>query len=249
MSSDDLFDPSTVPAHVVSAAGVRHVNDIIRRLRGRLLDRIEVQEPEGRFRVSNLIRVYNQAHLRRSLMFIATAHHHVYSGCGLVALTAVRCIFETVANFLDFENKLQVLLSEGDLQEIHDFVKARTFATRREDLVRMAGTPDVQATNILTQIEKMKSIRSSAREDYDHLCEHTHPNAFGGVLYFAEHDRSADVVTFSDRGPAPDDDLKWTLVAGHTLGYLDDATNRIETALPALSAKGRAASLEHSMSI
>ncbi|MGE0163098.1 MAG: hypothetical protein AB7S71_08170 [Dongiaceae bacterium] len=190
--------------------------------------------------MSNLIRAYSQAHLRRSLMFIAAAHHHIYSDSGLVALTAVRCVFETVANFLDFESKLQALLSKGDLQEIHDFVKARTFATRLEDLITMAGTPDVQATNILTQIEKMKSVWPSAREDYDYLCEHTHPNAFGGLLYFAQHDLSADVVAFSDRGPAPEDDLKWTLVAGHILGYLDEALDRVENALPALSAKGGA---------
>src|SRR5262249_44265030 len=147
------------------------------------------------------------------------ARHHVYSGSGLVALSAVRCVFETVANFLDFEAQLQERLSKSDLQEIHDFVKARTFATRLQDLIRMAGTPDVQARNILTQIDKMKSIRASARDDYDYLCEHTHPNAFGGFLYFAQHDLGADVVTFSDRGPAPEDDLKWTLVAGHILGY------------------------------
>ena len=173
----DLFDPGSVPSHVVSAAGVRRVNDIIGRLRARRLDLIEVQEPESRLRVSNMVRIYNQAHLRRSLMFIAASHHHVYSGAGLVALTMVRSLFETVANFIDFENKLQVLLSKGDLQEIHDFVKERTFATRREELIEMTGSREVQATNILTQIDKLKSLRPSARDDYDYLCEYTHPKS------------------------------------------------------------------------
>lgn len=240
MGPNDLFDPRTVPASIVSAAGVRCVNGIIRRLQARRVDLIEVQEPESRFRVSNMVRVYNQAHLRRSLMFIAAAHHHVYSGSGLVALSMVRSLFEMVANFLDFESKLQALLSKGDLRSIHDFVKNRTFATRLMDLIEMTGTPDVQATNILTQIDKMNSIRPSARSDYDYLCEHTHPNAFGGTLYFAQYDLRADIVSFSDRGPAPEDDLKWVLVGGRLLGYLEEAIDRIETALQPLSAKGRA---------
>jgi hypothetical protein len=47
-----------------------------------------------------------------------------------------------------------------------------------------------------------------------------------------------DVITFNDRGPEPKDDLKWVLVAAHTLKHFEEALVRIEGELPALSAKG-----------
>jgi hypothetical protein len=211
MTSDDLFNPRAMPGGL-SPAHVQHVNDIVRRLRARRVERIEVPEPGSRFQLSNTIRAYNQAHLRRALMFIEAAHHHVSSGSGLVALTAVRCVFETVANFLDFEGELQALLSEGDLKKIHEFMRNRAHATRLENLKKAVGTPDVQAKSILTQINKMtKERRPKAREEYDYLCEYAHPNAFGGMLYFAHDDRSTDFITFSDRGQTPEDDLNWVL--------------------------------------
>jgi hypothetical protein len=74
MGQVDLFDPSTVPSNVVTAAGVQRVNEIVKRLRARRVDLIQVKEPESRFRVSDIVRVYSQAHLRRALMFIAAAH-------------------------------------------------------------------------------------------------------------------------------------------------------------------------------
>jgi hypothetical protein len=235
--NDLLFDPTSVPVAVVSAKGVHHVNDIVRRLEARRVDRIRLPEPESGFRVSNMIRTYNQAHLRRCLMFLRAARKLVYGGDGLVALTAVRCIYETVANFLDFEAKLQLEVAQGDLRKIHDFVHNRAFSTKLPNLIKEAGTPAVQAMSVLTQIDKMKAVRGSARDDYDYLCEHTHPNSFGGVLYFANPGSADDIVTFTDLGPDPADDLKWVLVAGHILGYFEQALDRIEAQLPALSEK------------
>src|SRR5260221_6625471 len=179
--NDLLFDPTSVPAAVVSAKGVQHVNDIVRRLEARRVDRMRLPEPESGFRVSNMIRTYNQAHLRRSLMFLRAARKLVYGGNGLVALTAVRCIYETVANFLDFEAKLQVELAQGDLRKIHDFVHNRTFSTRLPNLIKEAGTPAIQAQTVLTQIHKMNAVREFARDDYDYLFEDTHPNSDVGV--------------------------------------------------------------------
>jgi hypothetical protein len=234
-----MFDPATVPEKVVSPDGVKQVNDLVARLETRLVDCIELPEPESGFRVSNMIRTYNQAHLRRCRMFLRAARDLVYAGSGLVALTAVRCIYETVANFLDFEAKLQTELASGNLKKIHDFVHTRTFSTRLENLIKLAGDPTVQATSILTQIDKMKTVRPSARDDYNFLCEHTHPNGFGGVLYFANPGSADDIATFNDRGPGPEDDLKWVLVSAHLLGHFETALDRIEAQLPALSAKGK----------
>ncbi|XKH34260.1 hypothetical protein ACIU1J_11310 [Azospirillum doebereinerae] len=169
------------------------------------------------------------------MQLIEIAHQNVYSGAGLVALMNVRAIFETVACFLHFEKKLHDLLKEDDLQKIHDFVHARTLATRLPHLIEKAGTDQVQAMSVLTQIDQMTKVRPDARKEYDHLCEYTHPNALGGFLYFGKHDVKADVVTFSDAGPEPEDDLKWVLVGGHVLSHFLDALGRIEAELPRLS--------------
>src|SRR5580700_4519655 len=95
-----LFDPAHVPSDVLSPDGVAQVNTVIGRLRAHLVDRVEFQETGSRFRVSNMARVYSQSHLRRSLQLIEAAHHLVYSGKGLAALTMVRSLYETVANYV-----------------------------------------------------------------------------------------------------------------------------------------------------
>jgi hypothetical protein len=109
MTNSPLFDPATVPAVVVSPAGVAHVNSLIQQLREKRIDQLEIPEQDTRFRVSNMIRAYNQVYLRRCLQLIEAAHDLVYSGQGLVALMAVRGIYETIAAFLDFENNLILL--------------------------------------------------------------------------------------------------------------------------------------------
>jgi hypothetical protein len=239
MTNRPLFDPATVPPGVVSPAGVAHVNSLVQQLREKRIDQLEIQEPDTRFRVSNMIRAYNQVYLRRCLQLIEAAHHLVYSGQGIVALMAVRGIYETIAAFLDFKSQLQGLLHEGDLQKIHDFVAAKTFTTRLQNLIDVADTTDVTATSVLTQIDKMNRVYPEARSDYDYLCEHTHPNVLGGFLYFAVHEKPSDIVVFTDKGPAPEDDLHWVLVGGNLVGHFIEALNRIEQALPALSESGR----------
>jgi hypothetical protein len=180
-----------------------------------------------------------QAHLRRCLVLVDSAHKLFFTENGLVSLIAIRSLYETVANFLDYERKLQALLDEGDLQKIHDFVHARTYATRLKRMIDFTGSPDVQATNILTQIDRMNEIRDTVREEYDLLCEHAHPNGFGGVLYFADLQSERDTAIFQDAGSDPTDDLKWIIVGTNLLRYFEQALDRIEARLPALSAKGR----------
>ncbi|PGH59233.1 hypothetical protein CRT60_00955 [Azospirillum palustre] len=186
-----------------------------------------------------MIRAFNQAQIRRCLQLVESAHRNVYAGAGLTALMDVRGIYETVAGFLHFEAKLQALLEEGDLQKIHDFVSARSFSTRLEHLIEVAGTKDVQATSILTQVDRMAKARPEFRKEYDHLCEYTHPNSFGAFLYFAQPSDRGSVVTFSDAGPDPKEDLRWVLVGGHLLSHLVEALERIDAALPGLSDRGR----------
>jgi hypothetical protein len=204
-----LFDPAYVPADVVSPASVAEVNAVVQRLRERLVDRVEFQEPVSRFRVSNMARVYNQSHLRRCLQLIEAAHHLVYAGQGLAALMIIRSLYETVANYVAVSKQLVDLIeATAPLEQIHDFIHSRTFATRSEQLIKIAGTDEVKAPNILTQVQKMNRLRG----DFD---------------------------VFASRGHDPKEDLHWVLVGGHTLTHFADAIDRLEAVLPGLSERGR----------
>jgi hypothetical protein len=240
MPKSPLFDPARVPPDVVSSEGVRQVNAMIERLRGRLVDRLQIAEPGTGFRLSNMIRSYTQAHLRRSLQYIEGAEEEVFASRGLVAISCVRSIFENVAAYYDFEQKLMPLLQEGNIKKIHEFVRARAFATRKPEYLDFTQNPAVQATNILTQIAKMNPLRASYTRDYEHLCEMAHPNSLGAVIYFQRLGQENDIATFHSEGPAPEDDLKWVLVGAFMLSYFEEAIQRVEDALPALSAKGAA---------
>jgi hypothetical protein len=237
---ESLFDPAYVPADVLSPAGVAEVNAVVNRLREHLVERVDFQEPVSRFRVSNMARVYNQSHLRRCLQLIEAAHHLVYAGQGLAALMIIRSLYETVANYVAVSKQLVDLIeATAPLQQIHDFIHSRTFATRSERLIKIAGTDEVKTTNILTQVQKMNRLRGNFEQEYEYLCEHTHPNAFGVTLYFIEPEHEGDVHVFASRGHDPKEDLKWVLVGAHTLTHFADAMERLEAVLPGLSERGR----------
>jgi hypothetical protein len=172
-------------------------------------------------------------------MAIEAAHDEFYAGRGLIALMCVRAIHENVAVVCDFERHLQPLIAAGDIEKIHVFVRSKAFATRKENLVQHTGNEAVRATNILTLIGKMQAERASFLKDYEHLSEIAHPNALGAVVYFQQLHED-DVAVFSDMGPEPDDDLRWVLVGGSILGFLEEAITCIESQLPGLSARGAA---------
>ena len=140
---------------------------------------------------------------------------------------------------LDFEKKLQALIAQGDLQVIFDFAKQRTHFTKVDHLIAQHGD-QIKATNILTQVEKMARLHCNVSEEYNFLSEHTYPNSFGGVLYFADlkTEHASDTAIFSDGGPDHRADLQWIMVAADLLRYFEQALECIDAQLPGLSAKG-----------
>jgi len=121
---------------------------------------------------------------------------------------------------------------------IHTFTKFKAHQTRNKEFVRQHGE-DVQAVNILTQLEKLKSVRAKVVDEYEFLSEHAHPNSLGANQYFASNPDANDVVTFSDGGQDPRSDLQWILIGCHMLEHFEAVLNRIDAELPALSEKGR----------
>lgn len=234
-----MIDPDLIPSDIYSRDGVHQLNEIFARLAARKIDRLRLIEADSLFRGGNYIRAYCQAHTRRSLSLAESAFFLFFDENVLVSLLCARAIYETVASFCDFERQLQEVIATGDLAKTFEFTKAKVHATRIPVLLEKHGNT-VQATNILTQIDRLKALRPKAREDYDFLSDIAHPNSMGGYLFFGSNPDIDDVVTFSDGGPDPRAALQWILTACSLLKHFEDALNRIDAKLPALSESARA---------
>jgi hypothetical protein len=231
-----MIDAALIPGRVLSRKSIADLNDLLARLTARKIDRIPVMEPNG-FRASGLVKVFNQAHLRRNLVLAESAYGLFFLQKGLVSMMAVRSIYETVAAYLAFENEFTHIMETGSLEEIFNFIKNRTHSTRIPKLISEHGAK-VKATNILTHIAKLEKLRPTAVEEYDFLSDHTHPNGMGTVIYFRVEEEPGEVIVFSDSGPDPEADLQWILVGIKLLEHFEAALDRVEALLPWLSKRG-----------
>jgi hypothetical protein len=208
------------------------------RLTAKLRNEIRIPEGKSNFRASNYIRVYLQAHLRRMLQLLEGAFTAFFDGRGVVALMRARGLYEGLATITDFEKELMPLIEAGNLERIFQFAKNKAHATKLPDLIAMAKDTSVTAKNILTMIDKLKTIRTNIPEEYAFLSEIAHPNGIGTVGFFATMNNPEDVAYFSDSGPDVRADLQWIFVASYLLSYFEQVTNRIEAVLPGLTEKG-----------
>ena len=134
-----MIDTELIPPEVWPPSKVQKLNQMLARLEARKIDRIVIPESKSGFRASNVIRTYCQAHLRRCLVLVQSAYDSFFCENGLVSLICIRSTYETVANFLDFESKLQRLISAGEMKAIFEFAKRRTHATRVQNLIDWYG--------------------------------------------------------------------------------------------------------------
>jgi hypothetical protein len=234
-----LIDPKLIPARVLSRGSLDKLNALYDRLEARKVDKIVIPEKPSGFRPSNLIRVYCQSHLRRCLVLARSGYGLFFIENGLVSLMCVRAIYETVAVFTSFERQFLQLVKSGSIQEIHDFAQSKAYATRNKKMIALHGA-QVTAVNILTDIKKLASVRSKVEEEYDFISDHVHPAGFGTVLYFGDKLKDEDAYEFHDGGPDPEADLQWILISIKLLEEFEKALDRVEAALPALSARGHA---------
>jgi len=236
-----LIDYTIVPKGIVPRSKVEALNAVHERLSARLVDQIKLPEAISLFRASNMIRVYLQCHLRRMLQLTEAAFSEFFDGRGVAAIMCARGLYEGLATVTDFEKELMTLLAGGDLAAIFQFTKERANATKIKSWIAKVGNPNVTAKNILTMVSKLKSVRGRIPDEYDFLSEIAHPNGAGALTFFADmSDAVNDVAVFSDSGPDPRADLQWIFVAADFLNQFEAVMDRIEAALPALSALGAA---------
>ncbi len=233
-----MFDSQDIPLQVMRRESVEWVNELVGRLRDRTVNRIVLQDPVTRFRLVGMIDAYRQACLYRCLHLTEASAALLRVDHGLAAMIMARSLIETIAAFVWFQRKLEGIVSEGDLQKVYHFVRGVSFATRLEPLIEKAGTVDVKAVNVLTQVDGLETFRIGIRDDYDHLCESTHPNALGTLLLFGRHDQATDVVTLVADDQFPDESFKWTVVAARMLEHFEHAFDAVEKQFPRLRKLG-----------
>jgi hypothetical protein len=121
----------------------------------------------------------------------------------LCAFLSARAIVETCAVLVDFEHQLKQLLEDKNLEAIDALTMNRMFGSRDPDWIK--ESPDLQAVNVLTLIDKMdRRLLPGAREHYDRLSERCHPNSFGHHQMFTRTDYKTGTVTF-DASKSPRD--------------------------------------------
>jgi hypothetical protein len=220
--------PSEVPDDHLEA-----INAVIARLRGKIVSQIGLPRQSRGVRTLNLVRGYLQAHLRRMIMFVDGGHAEHIAGRPLMTELASRAIYENVANYCDFSEKLKPLCDAMDYQAIHDLVHKSSFTTRLPNLLAEHGS-EMTAPNILGQIDRMNKRYSDFRSAYDHLSEIVHPNGLGSVVYFAR--MSETKLTFFDKAAVPERAIESLISASFMLLFVDYELNEIETRLQRMEA-------------
>jgi hypothetical protein len=209
------------------------INAVIARLRGKIVSQISLPGHVRGLRTLNLVRGYLQAHLRRMIMFVDGGHAEHIAGRPLMTELASRAIYENVANYCDFSEKLKPLCETMDYETIDDLVRKSSFTTRLPDLLAEHGK-DIAAPNILGQIDRMNRRYPDFRSAYDHLSEIVHPNGLGSVVYFA---RMSDTeLTFFDKAAVPERAIESLISASFMLLFVDYELNEIESRLQRMEA-------------
>jgi hypothetical protein len=124
------------------------INAVIARLRGKIVSNISLPGRARGLRTHNLVRGYIQAHLRRMIMFVDGGH----AEHPLLTELASRAIYENVANFCDFAEKLKPLCDANDYAAIDDLVHKSSFTTRLPDCWLSMATKQKRQTSLVRSI-------------------------------------------------------------------------------------------------
>jgi hypothetical protein len=176
----------------------------------------------------SMVQIFFQGHTRRALMFIEGGYDAYLAGRGLIVYACARAIYETFACVRVFCDQLAVHLANGDLEKTCTFILSRQFSTRMfsDKEVIVNEILDTTAVNILTQLDRVSEDFPTFREEYDCLCERTHPNGFGALLHFSELD--VDYNYKFSNGLNQDHVISKLLRAGGLLAIMDHEMSVIE---------------------
>jgi hypothetical protein len=210
-----MFTKSEIPPDNVMFDQVDDINRSIALVRVFLHEKVDIGSIEDLPMLRSQVEIFFQAHLRRALAFLEGGKHALDAGYGLVAITAVRCIFEFAACIHDFSNQMIKLIDAGNIPDAVRLAHKRSFAQRFEVKQQKTEMYDYTAVNILTQIDALNKVVPNARRSYEQLSEIVHPNAHGALYYFMRSGEGESI-----RFGKPDDERSQSiglLMAGASL--------------------------------
>lgn len=181
-----MFDKTRISPDTAMFEQVEAINLYIDRVRHTLKDSVDMDPLDDVSMIRGQAEVFFQAHLRRALAFLDGGKYALDAGHGLVALTAVRCLYESAACIHDFCNQVIKLIDADQVSDAIRLAHQRSLAQRFEVKRKNTAEYDYTAVNILKQIDAMDKVVPQARRDYDQLSEFVHPNAHGSVYYFMQ---------------------------------------------------------------
>jgi hypothetical protein len=232
-----MFTKSEIPADDVLSEQVDDINRSIARVRSFLSENVELGSIEDLPMLRSQVEIFFQVHLRRALAFLEGGKYAADAGHGLVAITAVRCLFESAACIHDFSNQMIKLIDAGNIPDAVRLAHLRSFAQRFEVKERNTEMYDYTAVNILKQIDVLDKAVPHARRSYEQLSEIVHPNAHGALYYFM---RSGEGEVERLRFGRPDDEKSRSmgmLLAGASLfGLILDDLLRFQSKILELMA-------------
>jgi hypothetical protein len=196
-----MFIKSEIPPDDSMFEQVDDINRSIARVRSFLSETVDISSIDDLPMLRSQVEIFFQAHLRRALAFLEGGKHALDAGHGLVAITAVRCLFESAACIHDFSNQMIKLIDAGNIPDAVRLAHKRSFAQRFEVRDQNTEMYDYTAVNILTQIDALNKVVPNARRSYDQLSEIVHPNAHGALYYFLRSGEGENI-----RFAKPDDD-------------------------------------------
>jgi hypothetical protein len=181
-----MIDKSRIPEDTPMFEQIDAINRSITGVRSFLKQDVDISSIEDIPMIRSQVEIFFQAQLRRALAFLEGGQHALDAGQGLVALTTVRCLYESAACIHDFCNHVIKLLDSGNIAEAVRLAHQRSLAQRFEVKERNKELYDYTAVNILKQVDALDKVVFGARRDYDQLSEFVHPNAHGAAYYFMQ---------------------------------------------------------------
>lgn len=227
------FDRDKLP-YGLTAEVVDGANAAIAKLSVRQIGEIRLAEPPHGYRVSNKIRLYIQCIIRRCLISVEGGIAEYNAGRPLITDQCSRSIYENVAAFLDFYEKLKPLIQAANHGGVDDLLMRTAFSTRVKSWLEDYGA-DYQAVNVLTQINKLAKKNPIYGIAYERLCDIVHPNGLGSIVYFTENDTVSGVAKIFEVGRDPEKAYGSLVLASLLLLHVELAIEEIEPMLVSMT--------------
>ncbi|WP_159946648.1 hypothetical protein [Rhizobium sp. 18065] len=117
----------------------------------------------------------------------------------LGAILSGRALIETEAVISTLRHQTEKMVANKDVSSLNATCDKMTFSTRDKDI--LADSPELQSTNILTEITRLDHRLKGVADHYHRLSERCHPNYFGHVGMFSQLNTKTLTVKLRDSHP------------------------------------------------